>query len=328
MSFRRLLNNFWCRHIGEPARRGEPGYPSTFQPVPPDPRAKQPKLFDPALKGFRHGLRMGEPAFEDAALAAKWRLARREVMDHLLRIIVESPWREHLVLRGSLVMRAWFGDDARDPGDMDFVVQPHTVLISQPLATEILGGLVQRVHERPFTGAGGVQIAIDDIATDQIWTYDRAPGRRIVFPFRCGELPAGTVQVDFVFGEGLLCPPVQTAIPRAGGGSTLVFTADKELSLAWKLLWLLTDAYPQGKDLYDAVLLAESTRLPRDLLERTLLDPVDGKSCLPSIFPQLRLAGALEWESFQLEYPWIGGDAEHWQARLINALAPTFAPAG
>ena len=37
----------------------------------------------------------------------------------------------------------------------------------------------------------------------------------------------------------------------------------------------------------------------------------------------------IDWENFQLEYPWVEGDAEQWKERLARALAPTFAhPAG
>ena len=43
------------------------------------------------------------------------------------------------------------------------------------------------------------------------------------------------------------------------GVAAPMLAAPAPLALAWKLLWLATDTYPQGKDLYDAVLLAENT---------------------------------------------------------------------
>ena len=55
-------------------------------------------------------------------MAEAWHRARRRVMDHLLRLVADSPWREGLVLRGSLVLTAWLGRVAREPGDIDFVV--------------------------------------------------------------------------------------------------------------------------------------------------------------------------------------------------------------
>jgi hypothetical protein len=326
-SFLRLLSSLWSGHHGRPVRSaGEErgGYPATFSPVPPDPRLSRPEVFDPSLRHFRHGMRLGEPTFADAKLAAKWRRARRHVMDHLLRIVVESPWRGNLVLRGSLVLSAWFAERAREPGDIDWVVQPHTALISQPLATQLTCGIVALVRERPFTGSGGCEILGDDIVTDDIWTYERAPGRRIVVPFRCGELPSGFVQMDFVFGEELPLPPVQTKIPREDGTrGTLVFTAGRELSLAWKILWLLSDNYPQGKDLYDAVLLAESTPISRQLLERVLDDPTKDVDLLRSLTPGLpTLTRVDDWDDFAREYPQIGGTFDHWKGRLLAALAP------
>jgi Nucleotidyl transferase AbiEii toxin, Type IV TA system len=329
-SFLRLLSNLWSGQRGRPAetpRAERAGYPATFAPVPPDPRAPRNEVFDPAARHHRHGFRLGEPVFDDADLAQRWRQARRHVMDHLLRVVVESPWRGNLVLRGSLTMSAWFGERAREPGDVDWVVQPHTILISQPLAAQMMEGLVLRVRERPFTGSGGCEILIDDIATDDIWTYERAPGRRIVFPFRCGadagDLPQGFVQMDFVFGEELPLPPVQTEIPRADGArGTVVFSAGRELSLAWKILWLLSDSYPQGKDLYDAVLLAENTQISRQLLERVLDDPTRDVDAIRWLEPGLPTLTNVDWDNFALEYPQIAGDVEHWKGRLLAALAP------
>jgi len=55
-------------------------------------------------------------------------------MAHLLRIATESPWQNHLVLRGSLLLKAWLGAAAREPGDMDWVVTPPTLRMADLLA--------------------------------------------------------------------------------------------------------------------------------------------------------------------------------------------------
>lgn len=82
--------------------------------------------------------------------------------------------------------------------------------------------------------------------------------------------------------------------------------ATRELSLAWKLVWQAGDMYPQGKDLYDAVLLAESCALPYPLLAEAFRFQTD-------------------WAAFHKEYPGIPGSAESYADRLLKALAPTFA---
>ncbi|MFF0199597.1 hypothetical protein [Streptomyces sp. NPDC005017] len=40
-------------------------------------------------------------------------------------------------------------------------------------------------------------------------------------------------------------------------GGAVLRAAARALSPAWKTMWLLNDAHAQGRDLYDAVLLAE-----------------------------------------------------------------------
>ncbi|KAK1185667.1 nucleotidyl transferase AbiEii/AbiGii toxin family protein [Streptomyces sp. NBS 14/10] len=78
-----------------------------------------------------------------------------------------------------------------------------------------------------------------------------------------GGGPPGEVRLDFARDELLPQAPVWTPIPRGDGGTPIaVRTASRELSLAWKVLWLHadceTEGQAQGKDLYDAVLLAEA----------------------------------------------------------------------
>jgi hypothetical protein len=245
-------------------------------------------------------------------------------MDHVLRLISTSPWSDHLVLRGSLLLQAWLGDAARDPGDIDFTVTPHTKLITEPWAAELFADLVRIVRENPHVGSErNVEIIPHEVATDDIWTYDRAPGKRVVFPWKVDGLPGGFVQCDVVFGEEIDPPPTRTLIPARRGPGSTVLAASREQSLAWKILWLQTDQYAQGKDLYDAALLAEQTKLPLALLERTLRSDPDHRMSEP-IDANLPLTWEIDWDNFKLEHPHVPGDAQAWKQRLAEALRRSF----
>lgn len=298
------------------------GYPNTFPRdlagAPDVPRAR---VFDPALMHFPHGFRLADPVIADPTVARQWRHARSQVLDHLLRIAAASPWKDHLVLRGSLLLKAWLGDVAREPGDIDWVVRPTGLKMTARAARSMLDGLMQLVSSQP--AAGEAFIDTTGIAIDDIWTYDRAPGRRISFPWSSPGLPSGVAEMDFVFEEPLFAPPVPTPVPTLGGDSILVQAATKEVSLAWKLLWLETDGDPQGKDLYDATLLAERTRLPLRLLEAVMRSG-DYPPARP-LEPDFPLEWQVNWDNFRLEYPDVEGEARDWQVRLTAALALTFA---
>lgn len=308
------------------------GYPNTYQAdAKKDQRIERPQLFEPALKHFPRAFRLGDPLFQDPEIRHQWLNARMQVIDHLLQMINGSHWNEHLVLRGSLLLKAWLGDVAREPGDIDWVFRPENITLKNPLSGQLFDGLIQMVSERPQVK--NVTIEIAKISMDDIWTYERAEGRRIVFPWKAEGLPAGALQMDVVFSEKLFADPIQTLIPLSEDSSTLIWSASKELSLAWKLLWLETDSYPQGKDLYDATLLAEQTQLPFNLLCQVLQSSEDWKSEIAwkrdfswrSGFPWVMNAEYVDWDNFKLEYPWVKGEAKDWQARLSQALAPTFA---
>ncbi|MGC0419907.1 nucleotidyl transferase AbiEii/AbiGii toxin family protein [Embleya sp. AB8] len=290
-------------------------------------------VFEPALKQYGSAMRAGEPQFASAGIAERWYAARRCAVDHVLAAIAESPWAKHLVLRGSMLLRAWYGPAAREPGDLDFVVVPATWELVEPRTERLLAAIARGAeeHSRAVGAvgtagfAGEVRIDAGGAIGDEIWTYDRVPGRRLVLPWQAPGLPSGTIQLDFVFNEVLPSAAEYTDVPRAdGSGAHRIPAATAEQSLAWKLLWLLSDAYPQGKDLYDAVLLAESTPLRADLLHRTLVavEPHwSGRRITADAFADLDA----DWAEFAKEYPRLDGTAEEFTDRLTTALAPVFA---
>jgi len=307
-------------------------YPNTYQAnANQDQRIERPEVFEPALKHFPRAFRLGDPIFQDPEIKHQWLNARLQVIAHLLQMISGSRWNKHLVLRGSLLLKAWLGEVAREPGDVDWVFRPEKITLKNRLSGKLFNELIQMVSKRPQIGH--VTIEIDQISIDDIWTYERAEGRRIVFPWKVENLPTGALQMDVVFGEKLFDDPIQTSMSLIEGDRTILWSASPALSLAWKLLWLETDCYPQGKDLYDATLLAEQTHLPFDLLRQVLLSNPDWRFDFErnqnfswrSGFPWMMDTEDIDWENFQMEYPGIEGEASDWQARLSQALAPTFA---
>ncbi|GAA1960593.1 nucleotidyl transferase AbiEii/AbiGii toxin family protein [Kitasatospora viridis] len=311
--------------------RADLGVPLTLRPVT-DERAQQAPVFDPALQHLRYGYRAADPRFEEPELAAAWPSARRRALDLVLAAVADSRWVDHLVLRGSVLLRAWYGEAAREPGDLDFVVVPRDWMFDDLRSTEMLDGIAAAVERTAAEAGGPVRFEAAAAAVDDIWTYDRVPGVRMVLPWTAGELPGGTVQIDFVFTEPLPLPPEPIAIPSATGDRAAVLhAATPELSLAWKLMWLLTDDYPQGKDLYDAVLLAEHGPLRYRVLRDAFAAGGPEQALRPVLDDAVPGIGReVEWEDFQQEYPVITAGADEYVARLGAALAPTFAqePAG
>ncbi len=205
------------------------------------------------------------------------------------------------MLRGSMLMPVWVGDAARRPRDLDFVVVPAGTAPFGDPADRMFANVVGAVTD---ASARGTSFDAEGVRLESVWTYERAPGRRVVVPWRAEGLPPGTVQIDVVFNESLPEPPVSVSVAGAD-----VLAAGAELSLAWKVLWLYTDTYPQGKDLYDAVLLAESARPSRELLVSVPRPELgDRAETVDERF--LREEGSLvfdEWADFASDCPWVEG---------------------
>ena len=308
----------WLEHRGlwrskreDKLRLAPPGgedYPSTYQPIGVD-GVRQRGYFDPALKQHPHAYQAGNPIFADPAVGRAWRDARWAAIAAVLRAIADSPFADQLVLRGSVPLRAIFGDQAREPGDLDFLVTPPTMSIRSWQAEELLNGVADAVRQ---AGAGirGHHMSIEDI-----WTYERAAGKRLLFPFQVADLPQGNVQLDFVFHEPLPMPAEIVLIEEV---DVPVLAAPAALALAWKLQWLATDQYPQAKDLYDAMLLAEYTDTDPDLV-RELIRPEIGAEA-DDFGPETVVSWVMDWVNLYDQYPGLPPDFEHWQQRLARAM--------
>ena len=313
--------------------RAEMDLPTTLLPVPDDGVVQRP-VFDPAATHHVFGMRLGEPNFADTAVGERWYEARRHALHHVLTALSQSPWAGHLVLRGSMLLKEWFGDAAREPGDLDFVVIPETWQLPDDRTDRMLDGIAAAAEALSRRG-GPVLLDAHAAVGDEIWSYDRVPGRRLVIPWtaEADGVPAGSVQLDFVFNEHLPAPaePVEIRGPQ-GAAPVVVQAASRALSLAWKVLWLVSDRHPEGKDLYDAVLLAESTALPFALLRAVFRGVDDGRYDVHPVLLQTISEIERDWSEFRKEYPHPTGTvasgpyAEHtYVHRLVNALESTFA---
>ena len=305
--------------------RAELGLPRTFR-VTADPGATQQLVFDPATKQFDRSFRASEPRFGGAEEADAWREARRTAVISVLSAIENSQWSGNLVLRGSVLLKAWLGAAAREPGDLDFVVIPQSWKIENYRTRQMLADIAADAQQ----ACAGAPVTIDAgrASIGGIWTYDRVPGLRVMLPWTADGGRCGDLQLDFVFNEHLPVAPELTEVSLSGDGpKALVYAAPPELSLAWKVQWLITDMYPQAKDLYDAVLLAERTPLRYDLLCElvTTADPVFER--LGVTLATISGLDCVDFSAFHADHPDLSADGQDLVQRLAVALEPTFASA-
>lgn len=302
-------------------------YPATITTVAEE-GVSQRLVFDPSMKHHNVALRASDPQFADAAQGERWYAARRAAMAAALAAVAGSEFADVLVLRGSILLKTWFGDAAREPGDLDFVVDAADWTLPDPRTERLFDEIAYGAQEAARRD-GVAAIQASAALSDEIWTYDRVPGRRLVLPWSAEGCPDGSIQLDFVFGEKLPAPPEPVEVAADGGTPVVVLAATRELSLAWKLLWLVSDLYPQGKDLYDAVLLAESTPLPFELLRDAFC--ADGGEYVGRPVTMHSIRSEIEhidWSGFELDYPAFHVDDEDMRQRLLTAIEPTFTVAG
>ncbi|SCF91023.1 Nucleotidyl transferase AbiEii toxin, Type IV TA system [Streptomyces sp. Ncost-T10-10d] len=222
--------------------------------------------------------------------------------------------------------------DVRRPlADLDRLLEAASV---DEEAESLYMDLLDQIRQQP-EAPGRVMLDVDQAYvewSDGGWFY-HGPGVRLEVPWRAPGLPPGRIRVDFATDEMFSEPPEMAALPVGGGKPPVVVqTASRELSLAWKILWLQVESEEdnggQGKDLYDAVLLAEDRRtsLSRSLLEDVLSGGY-GHTDANGFDPDLVHQWPMAWGKFQTEYPWVQGSAAEWLSRLSAALTSMFATA-
>jgi hypothetical protein len=195
--------------------------------------------------------------------------------------------------------------------------------------------VIGHLREHPH-GSNGLLLDADAVTQDFNFSYAAAydpadgsadypgtRGARIIVPWRTADGLHGTVQLDFAYDETLPEPPRLLAVPREDTTApTAVWAATPELSLAWKLLWLGSDQLNHGrsagKDLYDAVLLAELTdaglsgRLRRSVLTRLSNQDI--------IAPAAVRRWVIDWSGLE-DDPRLGPESSaRWLERLATAL--------
>jgi hypothetical protein len=267
-------------------------------------------FFDPALKHFGRGLRAGDPAMPSATRTAAWREGCEAALRSVVFAAATCPAADALVLRGGMTVRAWCGSDARRPRDLDLVVTPASLSADGGDAEALLQTLADAVVALPPLGATFAR----DVGLDAIWTYARAEGRRLTFFTTVeGFDEAFPLGVDVVFGQPLRDAPSPLRLETPHGDATLRAASPRE-SLAWKVLWLVSDWFPMPKDAYDAMILARRLAADDRASLQALLNemaPTHGDGlraeevALPGIAALLRRDGILhtEWTHFAAEYP-------------------------
>ncbi|OCC10161.1 hypothetical protein A3Q37_03979 [Streptomyces sp. PTY087I2] len=114
-----------------------------------DDDAVQRTVFDPALKQFPNAFRTTDPVFPSPAATRAWQRARATALAAVRDGVAASPWAEALVVRGSVLMALWFGEEAREPGDLDFVVAPASWRMEEERTSELLAGVAAPPRRGP-----------------------------------------------------------------------------------------------------------------------------------------------------------------------------------
>lgn len=194
----------------------------------------------------------------------RFRVLRHELLSRVAR----SSVNRNYVLRGSTVLKHWFGAAAREPQDLDLVaLYPHD---PERCIAEVL-------HIGNDPNLRGPTFPVTRANMLPMWEYDLFPGIRFHMPSSAEwvrQIPS--VQLDVAFDNDPELPAEEIELQGPEGLFPVRLRAwTREACLASKLCWIandLADSTPDEDDLFDALLLAKSGTIDADLLQICVQD--------------------------------------------------------
>ncbi|WP_086786667.1 nucleotidyl transferase AbiEii/AbiGii toxin family protein [Streptomyces caniscabiei] len=242
------------------------------------------------MTGFRAGEGARSPDDE------RWRAAHRAVLDHLLRLVAEySPLGEDLVLRGSMVMSAWVGAEAREPADLDWIVPlPLLVPVDPAHPYPYVDGL-ESVQQWPEAadGAGRYEIwRFEEFDTGGLRPMVPPDGLHWVFEAEPEERPPHLALLDLVRERPVAAPGVVLDVNGARPDGIWTYVEYETPGVRLTIPWA-AEGLPPGEARLD---FARDEPLP-ELPVWTAIPRADGsgRTVVRTPGPALSLAWKLLW---------------------------------
>jgi hypothetical protein len=194
---------------------------------------------------------------------------RHRLLEGVLLRLARLPDAGGLVLRGGMLLRAWFRPTPRPALDLDLVAP-------SPLTVEDAGRYLPLFADDRV--GDGVAFDADQLHVEAIWRPTDNPGVRVHATGVVGD-DRLDVQVDVTGGPPPRPAPVFGEIPTACGRPARVWVCQPESVAAQKLqaLWQLGMHLWRPKDLHDL----------RLLLRRLPMDPAAVREAVAALFADL-----------------------------------------
>ncbi|MEE1766539.1 nucleotidyl transferase AbiEii/AbiGii toxin family protein [Streptomyces sp. SP18BB07] len=233
---------------------------------------------------------------DDERWRAEHQAAHRAVLDHLLHLVADhSPLGEDLVLRGSMVMPAWVGAEARKPADLDWIVpQPLLIPVDPGHPYPYVDGL-EAVQQWPEAAAGAGRYEIwkfEEFDTGGLRPAVPPEGLHWVFEVEPEERPPHLALLDLVRERPVAAPGVVLDVDGARPDGIWTYTEYETPGTRLIIPWT-AEGLPPGEARLD---FARDERLP-ELPVWTAIPRADGsgRTVVRTPGPALSLAWKLLW---------------------------------
>jgi len=248
----------------------------------------------------------------------------RYATERLLYWLSVSDHGQRFVLKGALLLLAWYGDAIRATRDADLLGRGD--LGPEPLARLFREVCVQPVAE------DGMAFDPDSVAVSAIRDDDAYGGQRVSM---LGHLGAGRMKVQLNVGIGDAVYPAPEVVEIAGildlpPVRLSAYPPETIIAEKFHAMVLFGDANTRMKDFFDVHLLAESRHFDAGMLAEAIRRTFERRrTALPTAIP---LALTVEFVSEAKQTQWEAflrrarADAPHRLGAVVDSLAAFLVP--
>lgn len=208
---------------------------------------------------------------EQLALSAQVSLAyvqKLYVLEHILQQIFLLPDAHTMIVRGSLITRAW------TTPTYERLVKDLDLMACYAFDADKGIGFIKRALTLSIP-SDDVVILHEQLTVETTWENTEFPGHRFLVPVQAFDQLL-EVQIDLAYNDPLVPPAVWWQYPAVLPNSFLnIHTIRPELACAWKVQGLFEFWQTKGgkwriKDLYDIFILLQSVSMNQHMLTQAM----------------------------------------------------------
>lgn len=276
------------------------------------------------IKFIHHSIHQKLLNLRDKANRPFNELLQHFFIERFLYRLSQSKYKDRFILKGGLMLKAWYGIEARPTKDIDILARVHNSI-------DNLKNIVKDIISVDVP-TDGIVFDPDTLAGEEIRKDSEYQGVRITLKGSFDKIPVH-IQIDFGFGDVVSPKPNWIDYPQLlnfGTPHLQAYTPQSLIAEKYHAIVYLGEYNTRMKDFFDIYLLAQNNAFNGEVLSTAIAATFNTRSTpLPNITPVALSEGFYQdkeklklWKAFLEKSNLAYIDFEQTAQLLVNFLMP------